>query len=99
MSVKRTGIIDVILRDKISELMDFALETPSERADVFVEFAAHCNVLDVRAFIGGWAEGKEAVANHWITLPRSDDPELTTVKYVINQIDNVINEIKEAIKS
>ena len=98
MSVKRTGIIDASLREKISELMTFALTTPSDKADVFVEWAAHCNVIDVSAFIGGWSDKKEAVASHWINLPRSDDPELTTPFHVIDQIDNVINEIKEAIK-
>ena len=98
MSVKRTGIIDASLREKISELMTFALTTPSEKADVFVEWAAHCNVIDVRAFIGGWEDKKEAVASHWINLPRSDDAELTTIQCVIDQIDATIREIKEAIK-
>ena len=97
MSVKRTGIIDASLGEKINELMTFALTTPTEKADVFVEFAAHCNAISVLTYVGGW-EGGDADFSHWITLPRSNDPELTTVEYAIEQIDAAINEIKEAIK-
>lgn len=98
MSAKRTGIIDASLVEKINELMAFALTTPSEKADVFVEWAPHCNVIDVRAYVGGWKSGADADFSHWITLPRSDDPEYTTVEAAIEAIDNAINEIKEAIK-
>jgi len=96
MSVKRTGIIDASLREKISELMTFALTTPSEQADIFVNFVAHVNWIEIDYYHGGYGDSKR---DTWkVDLPDSDDPELTTVQYVIDQIDARINEIKEAIK-
>lgn len=98
MSVKRTGIICPSLVEKISELMTFALTTPSEKADVFVEFSAHINYVDVKSYLGGWKSEADDDGWYRIQLPRSDDPELTTTGHVIEQIDNAIREIKEATK-
>ncbi len=98
MSFKRTGKIAELLREKINELMAFALTTPTEKADVFVEFAPHCNTIDIRAYIEGWRTGYDPAISRWITLPRSDDPDLTTTEDAIDAIDQTINEIKEAIK-
>jgi len=97
MSVKRTGIIDELLREKINELMTFALTTPSEKADVFVDWTPHVNWIEIRACYGGWI-GHFKDFSRCINLPRSDDPEHATVESAIEAIDNAINEIKEAIK-
>ena len=96
MSVKRTGIIDASLREKISELMTFALTTPSEKADVFVYFVAHVNWIEIDCYLGGY--GYSDRDNWSVDLPESSDPELTTVQYAIDRIDARIREIKEAIK-
>jgi len=96
MSVKRTGIIDPSLVEKINELMTFALTTPSEKADVFVSFTAHVNWLEIDYYLDGYGNSER---DSWrVDLPYSNDPELTTVEYVIYQIDARIRHIKEAIK-
>ena len=96
MSV-RTGIIDASLREKISEAMNFALTTPSKKADVFVSFTTHVNWLEIDYYPSGYDNQSER-DNWYVELPESSDPELTTVQYVIDQIDARIREIKEAIK-
>jgi hypothetical protein len=43
----------------IHELLEIALTTPRETADIFYDWSPHCTSFQVRVFLGGWTEGAD----------------------------------------
>lgn len=41
-------------RTLLMELADLALSTPSEVADIFIDWSPHCDLLSVRCYLQGW---------------------------------------------
>lgn len=46
-------------KNAIHELLEIALTTPKETADVFFDWSPHCTSFQVRVFLGGWIEGAD----------------------------------------
>ena len=57
-------------------ILQMAMETPSDVADVFVEFVPHCDCLDVRVFGGGWMKDAEPTARRNLYLSRDCSKEM-----------------------
>lgn len=43
----------------IHKLLEIALTTPREVADIFFDWSPHCTSFQVRVFLGGWSEGAD----------------------------------------
>lgn len=47
-------------REIIHTILEIALTTPKETADVFVDWSPHCDSLDIRVFAFGWSKGADS---------------------------------------
>lgn len=73
----------------IHSLLDIALSTPRETADVFFSFSPNCHIIDIRIHPGGWREGEYPDFSRTAVTNAGDDVDLLLVatQHYISNID------------
>lgn len=72
-------------KSAIHELLEIALTTPREVADIFFDWSPHCTSFQVRIFLGGWVEGA--------------DPDNRLSGYLKSSLEHEIESLPEKLRS
>lgn len=72
-------------KSAIHDLLEIALTTPREVADIFFDWSPHCTSFQARVFLGGWIEGA--------------DPDTRISGYLKSSLEHEIESLPEKLRS
>ena len=65
-------------RALVHAILEIALTTPKDVADVFVDWSPHCSLLNFYVIPGGWIEGAKHTCEHRFYFEHAETPEELT---------------------